>query len=360
MKKIISTILVVLMLFGVLMSCNVPDENVSTGTGSSVETGTSLISDTGTNSSADTGSGLVPDTDTSMGTEPGTTLAPDEEEEEPKKIAGAVYIACIEEDTYYLPEIRDFVEKNEIAKDPYKLSKTYIEIIDSYEELQEIIIADVDESIFADNYVIRVRHNYWDGLYETIEIVGYTDISLVNGTYNLEIDCFRNVVEPGFYPEIAEQCVYYNYLVVPKSKIEHFDGIKNATVNGKENVGNYDFSNTFPHWYARNSGVELLEEPMSWVDKNPYRENEPFGSSYPEYRVVLYFPEAIECKYRITERRIENGNLYLTFEEYKGNKREYPKESEICDLLMGDCYEELADNYIVYVKIKSKPAPPLF
>ena len=352
MKKIISTILVVLMLFGTLMSCNVPDENVNTGTGSSAETGTSLISDTGTNSSTDTGSGLVPDNE-----------ADDNLKE---KYGNRVYFAFEESQKTYYPEIRDYTEVSDCFEIPldekgYKKIGAYMKLINTYDELLTYIIPkNLDESIFNTSYVACVKQFYYDYA-DGKNLVGYYDLSLRENEFYIKLDCYEPCVELRL--DEAAPNLQTTYIVISKDSIAYSNKIHQIYVNDKNYI---DEDEELKYWweYSHNFVVHkenkmLPQSAASWVvkkgsnlEKQLGLESNQFFNS--EYNVILYLPNEPEYDFIITEKEIKNGNLYLTIEEYTQYTNEYLNKNDVkfYDLLIPNS-EMLSDNFDVYILVES-------
>ena len=360
MKKVLLNQFIVLVIVGMLASCNVPYENVSTGTGSSVETGTSLIPDTGTNSSTDTGSGLVPDNE-----------ADDNLKE---KYGNRVYFSFEEsQKTYYL-EIRDYTEVSDcfeipLAEDGTKKVGAYLKFIATYEDLSTYITpTEFDSSLFDLNYVVCIKQFFYDDAHEK-RLIGYYDLNYRNSKYDICLDYYKSEDQVPHEQE-SKPYEFTTYIIVPKESVEYTEQLQQITVNGMNDIedelhadeegsiiSDYD---EFSHSYIKHKKeIILSENPVSWVvkkgsslEKQLELERDQFFNS--EYNVILYLPNEPEHDFIITEKEIKNGNLYLTIEEYTQYTNEYLNKNDVkfYDLLIPNS-EMLSDNFDVYILVES-------
>ena len=110
---------------------------------------------------------------------------------------------------------------------------SYFMLINSYEQmLQYFNTNEVTEETFENNYIMVLHRHYYDTYYGERE-VAFRNFKYENGEYSITLDWF---LEPGdrAYPEYVQEYFNYNYLIIPKNKINYIEGIQNITVNHSE------------------------------------------------------------------------------------------------------------------------------
>lgn len=354
MKKLFSMMLVMLMLIGMLVSCNA--DNTDTNSNTDGET------DTSENSNTD--SGISNDSNTDTNTNVNAELY--------EKYGNNVYFEYEEKDIYY-PEIRRYEEISNCFDIPLengtKKVGAYLRFIATYEDLLTYIVpTELDSSIFDSSYVVCVKQFFYDDTHEK-RLIGYYELNCSNGNYSICLDYYKSVDQvPHEQPEIPYE--YTGFIVVPKSAIEYSEQLQQITVNGRNDIENEIYvdddgylisgSDKFSHGYiTHNVNVTLPENPTSWVVEKGSELERQLGLesnvySDFDYRVILYLPNEPNYDFIITEKEIINGNLYLTVEEYSQYTNAYLNENDVkfYDLYIQDM-SELSENFDVYMLVKT-------
>ncbi|MBQ7761381.1 MAG: hypothetical protein IJ400_04925 [Clostridia bacterium] len=338
MKKVFLMALVMFVLAGVLVSCNANHKS------SNIETGTESYPG---EDSVNSGSNLEND--------------PQKDIMLSEKSGNKVYFSVEKKDIYY-PEIRNYEQVAscfEIPKDDNGglMLGAYLKVIGTYEELLTYITpVDFDAKIFNSNYVVCVKQSFFDGRHAK-RLIGYYALELNDGEYDISLDYYRSE-EKTLYDLPAVMYQYINYIIVPKSTIEYSEQVQQIIVNGRNDIGDEHSikANEQSHSYiTHNVNVALPENPTSWVIESDSKFESSYGLEHGEvkYRVVLYLPDEPSCDFMIKEKKIKNGNLYLTIEAYRQYTNKYLNKNDVkfYDLCIEDS-SELTENYDVYILIK--------
>ena len=367
MKKFLLITIIVLMISGMLASCNT---NISTGTNSNINNEVDERSDTGSNGDSDTSNDSNTDTNIIVGLY--------------EKYGNKVYFANEGKDIYY-PEIREYEKVSncfDIPKDANGLKKVgaYLKFIKSYEDLLTYIIpVEFDSSIFDLNYVVCVKQFFYDDAHKK-RLIGYYDLACSDGKYIISLDYYKSVDQVP-HAQTADPYELTTYITVPKNSVVFTEYLQQITVNGRndiedeiyvDNDGYMDFVEddgkqiaitTNPpslFYITHNVSIVLPENPTAWiVEKGSMLEKSYSLEYYNKYneinfRAILYLPNEPKYDFIITEKVIKNGNLYLTVENYTQYTNEYLNKNDVkfYDLYIQDT-SELAENFDVYILVKT-------
>jgi len=174
--------------------------------------------------------------------------------------------------------------------------------------------------------------------------------------------------------DIAVDMTMVNYLIITKTENDFVEGIYEIEVNKNQINGDNGLwtdsflggnKNPLPpstntHAYlTHNENAALPNEPTAWVVEKGSELGKQLGleaSSYSkqDYRLILYLPIEPKYDFIITEKVIENGNLYLTVEEYPQYTNWYLNKNDVkfYDLYIKDS-RELSENFDVYILVRT-------
>ena len=212
--------------------------------------------------------------------------------------------------------------------------------------LQYFNTNEVTEETFENNYIMVLHRHYYDTFYGERE-KAFRNLKYENGEYSITLDWFY---EPGErnYPEWVQEYFKYNYLIIPKNKIDYIEGIQNITVNYNEikqkRIDLINSDNDYPTpeqnsaYVVNKDSIELYEYGLSkfyFTKANS---------------VLLYLDNIPEKEFIVTEKEIVGGNLYLTLHTFDHIEKDY-YTSEIHFYKINVDTTQLNDNFKVYVVI---------
>ena len=289
MKKHLSLFLVLLMLLTVLVSCN--NEIPSTDTSSQT-----------TDTAIDTQNPTDTSTDTTIDT--GNPDISDNYYNEINRYNVTVSVMDTKGDYYtklnyhYVSDLfpNDFCE--------------YIKIFDSLDELSKYADTKATEELFKNNYVVAIKNSYCIGKDEYEITLGYHDFKIQDGYYYISRD-YSLSASSHLQEEVAEIIRSTEYIVVPKTEIEYFEGIKPIIVDHtKTNKRNF--------FYATTENKRLfLNRPTAFiVNREIANEIGLKVSAYEEMNyynhevLIVYIPEP-KCDLSIIDWEVQNGDFYF-------------------------------------------------
>lgn len=390
MKKVLIIVSLILVICLILLSCNSADDaDTSNDPKSYVNSNADGLND----SHADMGSNTDISVDAETSNNTNTSDNTDENLDDTKpnlpyeKYGNKVYFTSEKKATNYYVNVIEKQENDNLLDEEIKTNydkvfvppeipadeKSYVMFIQSYEELLNYFVSpNVDETIFEKNYVICIREifpfeNEWKEYFNTL---GYYNFEFKDGKYEISVDRYYSVVGIDFVQEyITVPRVLF--LAIPKTHLDFAEGVHEIVVNehlinNKHNgisgpqIGEPTPSATNTHWYVENnSQVSLPENPTAWVVKKNSSLEKQLGleeNSYSnqDYRVILYLPNEPKYDFIITEKVIENGDLYLTVEEYPQYTNWYLNKNNVnfYDLYIKDS-SELSESFDVYILVRT-------
>ena len=332
MKKHLSLFLVLLMLLTVLVSCN--NEIPSTDTSSQTTDTETHTTDTSTDTDkSDTNKDYYDDINRYNVTVSGMDTKGD-------------YYTKL--NYHYVSDLfpNDFGE--------------YIKIFDSLDELSKYADTKATEELFKNNYVVAIKNSYCIGKDEYEITLGYHDFKIQDGYYYISRD-YSLSASSHLQEEVAEIIKSTEYIVVPKTEIEYFEGIKPIIVDhAKTNKRNF--------FYATTENKRLfLNRPTAFiVNREIANEIGLKVSAYEEMRdynsqvLIVYIPEP-KCDLSIIDWEVQNGDFYFTCEMYTYSEDVIiPKEDT--DAIFYEFYintESLSEDFQVYANINYVYLPNL-
>lgn len=197
---------------------------------------------------------------------------------------------------------------------------SYFMLINSYEQmLQYFNTNEVTEETFENNYIM-VLHRHYESTYYGEREVAFRNLKYENGEYSITLDWFLELGDRA-YPEYIQEYFNYNYLVIPKNKIDYIEGIQNITVSYNEikqsRISLINSKNDYP----------VPEQNSAFVVNKDSLELYEYGLSKFYFSkadsVLLYLDNVPENEFIVTEVRIVGGNLYLTLHTYNHIDKDY-------------------------------------
>ena len=370
MKKLFSIMLVMLMLIGILASCNKSNNETS--------------SNTNNNTNISSNSDISSDSNNAGAVNPLESY---------EKYGNKVYFAFEEKESNYYAIVTVTNEDEELEtsldekteEENYenlgipieipKDGKNYFKFIQTYEELTTYISSpNIDATVFETNYIVCIKENFYlsSGWERWFKHLGYSDFKLKDDKYEITTNFYFSV-DAEAHLDIVAYVTTVDYLIIPKAEIDFVEGVHEIIINDNQINGDNGFwtdeilggnPNPMPpstnthNYLTYNENTVLPNNPASWVVKKGSELEKQLGlendsHSKFDYRVILYLPNEPKYDFIITEKEIRNGNLYLTIEEYLQYTNEYLKENDVkfYDLYIQDT-SELADNFDVYITVK--------
>ena len=253
------------------------------------------------------------------------------------------------ENVYY-PIIQNAVFNSEYVEF-YNIEGCYFQIISSYEEYNKIINSpsNVDPLVFEENYVLCISRAAG---------IGYYDFEYLNGRYSISVDSYYPYGQSGAQsePEFIFTSQSVDFVVIPKTECECFDGFREITVNKVEK------SRVSLEFGEHDSNVALPEKLQAWK-MNEFLAKKyglTFDIAKNDYAnsILIFLPQNPTSDFLITQSRTENGKLYLTVEKYTDYQNSYLKSNAVKFYLLRDIDSEALDeNFSVYVTVKAVGSP---
>lgn len=336
MKKYLSLILALVMLLTVLASCNNTTSSTNTNSQTTDTTDTQEPTDTTTDTTIDTGNPDISDNYYNEINRYNVTVSG-------MDTKGNYYTKL---NYHYVSDLfpNDFCE--------------YIKIFDSLDELEKYADTKATEELFKNNYVVAIKNSYCIGKDEYEITLGYHDFKIQDGYYYITRD-YSLSASSHLQEEVAEIIRSTDYIVVPKTEIEYFEGIKPIMVNHTK-------INERSFFYATTENKRLfLNRPTAFIVNretankiglkvSAYEEMHDYNSQV----LIVYIPEP-KCDLSILDYKVENGDFYFTCEMYHYDENVIiPKEDT--DAIFYEFYintSNLSENFQVYANINTVYLP---
>ena len=222
---------------------------------------------------------------------------------------------------------------------------SYFMLINSYEQmLQYFNTNEVTEETFENNYIMVLHRHYYDTFYGEREIA-FRNLKYENGEYSITLNWFY---EPGdrLYPEWVQEFFKYNYIIIPKTKIDYIEGIQNITVNYKE------IKQTRLDLITSDNSAPTPEQNSAFIVNKDSPELYEYGLSKFYFdksnSVLLYLDNFPEKEFIVTEVEIVGENLYITLDTYDHiEKDEYTSQIHFYNINVDTT--QLNDRFTVYL-----------
>lgn len=330
MKKHLSLFLVLLMLLCVLASCNNTTSSTDTNSQTTDTTDTQEPTDTTTDTTIDTDNPDISDNYYNEINRYNVTVSV-------MDTKGDYYTKL---NYHYVSDLfpNDFGE--------------YIKIFDSLDELSKYADTKATEELFKNNYVVAIKNSYCIGKDEYEITLGYHDFKIQDGYYYITRD-YSLSASSHLQEEVAEIIRSTEYIVVPKTEIEYFEGIKPIIVDHTK-------TNNRSFFYATTENKRLfLNRPTAFIVNreianeiglkvSAYEEMSDYNSDV----LIVYIPEP-KCDLSIIDWEVQNGDFYFTCEMYTYSEDVIiPKEDT--DAIFYEFYintESLSEDFQVYANI---------
>ena len=288
MKKLLALLLVLLLCFSCLLSCDENEESSSES--SSVEAP----------SNSESSSSVIEPSDTPKA--PNETKTQVKQTEKYYRQISSGYVRTIVDATLQH-------NGNAFSDEIFEANKaSQFKILSSHNELQAfslLNLSEVEADLFEENRIVAILHYYTDGSGSAISEVGFYNATFNGDSAKIELDLYHT---GGDSTEDVVDCYELYFVVLPIAEIGEEGANGSIEINAERltqyNSNAYKIDATVEKteaYYVENresrERIEILDG-LSWLPSYPF--------------IAIHLENPLETDFVVNSFKYENGEIYLT------------------------------------------------